>query len=233
VRFSRIRWKRQDQAVPGYVAWRLWTLYGWVPTIFQFVEQTLRKQGQHPAVHGQRSFRHVRAGRQEKQANYQNRGYLAALSTGLQYNYLNETDKTQVVNPYVELLPQRQIPQDGGHMPSRSTYAVGFQSHIGRGADLRGRRHERLAEHARTEPERDRHVAYGYATDGRPTCGNPAIYCQDLSPMTSTDGVPELRFFRAEQRRYFCRVAAQPDNGKVYWFDITGSAKSQNRLAAK
>jgi hypothetical protein len=159
----------------------------------------------------------------EKQANYQKVADTYRLSpAGLQYNYLNETDKTQWFNPYVELLHSAKYLKMGVYAFSIDD-AVGFQSHKGEGLIYAVGGTNGLQNTHELNPNEIVNVAYGYATDGSTYLWQAAQYtCQDRKPHdVDLTEFPSYDFFPLNSGGYFCRVVAQLDNGKVYWFDIT------------
>ncbi len=210
---------------PDTVAWRLSTLYGWVPYNFQFVSsKPCGNKDSTPPFTGNALFDSV-AGTtdKEKQANYQKLADTYRLSAaGLQYNYQNETDKTQWFNPYVELLHSDKYLKMGVYAFSIDD-AVGFQSHKGEGLIYAVGGTNGLQNTFELKPNEMVNVAYGYATDGTTYLWQNGQYtCQDLKPHNvDLTEFPSYDFFPLNSGGYFCRVAAQLDNGKVYWFDIT------------
>jgi hypothetical protein len=207
---------------PDTVAWRLWTLYGWVPYNFNFVaSKPCGNKDSTPPFTGNALFDSV-AGKddKEKQANYQKLADTYRLNTadnntrGLQYNYLTETtDKTQWFNPYVELLHSDQYLNLGVYAFSIDD-AVGFQQHKGEGLIYAVGSTTGLQNTNLLNPNEIVNVAYGYATNGstylwqssKYQCGSDQAQTVDLTEFPSFD------FFPKTSGDYPCKVTGTNNN---------------------
>jgi hypothetical protein len=215
---------------PDTVAWRLWTLYGWVPYNFNFVaSKPCGNDKSTPPFTGNALFDSV-AGTdvKDKQANYQKLADTYRLNTadnntrGLQYNYLTETDKTKWFNPYVELLHSDQYLNLGVYAFSIDD-AVGFQQHKGEGLIYAVGSTTGLQNPNLLDPHEIVNVAYGYATNGSTYLWQSAKYqCGSGSEQTvDLTEFPSFDFFPKTSGGYPCTVTSQLINGPTKSFGIS------------
>jgi hypothetical protein len=215
---------------PDTIAWRLWTLYGWVPYNFTFGNDTsvtppkaitCGDQNSTPPFTGNALFDTTGVTRDI----YQQLADTYRLDPkGLQYNFLNETDQTQWFNPYVELL----------HSPkylNMRTYAfsiddaVGFQQHKGDGLIYAVGGTNGLQNTFELDPNAILNVNFGQALDGTTYLWQASRYvCKDNKnhdvSFADDPNFPSYDFFPVNSGGYPCRVAVLLSNQTLYWFDI-------------
>ena len=199
---------------PDTIGWRLRTLYGWVPYNFTFVASN-------PC--GATFDGNPLVGTVGKDNYPQYADSYRLDPGGLQYNYLNETDKTQWFNPYVELLHSPNYLNMKSYAFSIDD-AVGFQQHKGEGLIYAVGGTDGLQNKNELKPNEIVNVAFGYAKDGTTYLWQSSQYvCKDqqLHPPVDLTGFPSYDFFPLNSGGYPCRLGALLSNNKVYYFDIT------------
>ena len=214
-----------NKPFPDTVAWRLWTLYGWVPYNFTFGVGTASSCGDKnstPPFTGNSLFDTVTKDAYQQLADSYRLN--TPTTTGLQYNYLTETDQTQWFNPYVELLHSAKYLNLGVYAFSIDD-AVGFQQHKGEGLIYAVGGTNGLQNTHELDPNAILNVNFGQATNGTTYTWQKSAYrCNDqiLHEVTFTD-FPSYDFFPVNSGGYPCRVAALLNNPTqtLYWFEIT------------
>jgi hypothetical protein len=219
-----------NKPFPDTVAWRLWTLYGWVPYNFTFgVDRSsgtpkgisCGDKNSTPPFTGNALFDTVAT----KEA-YQQLADSYRLNTsktqGVQYNYLTETDQTQWFNPYVQLLHSAKYLNLGVYAFSIDD-AVGFQSHEGDGLIYAVGGTNGLQNTHELDPNAILNVNFGQATNGTTYTWQASRYvCKDgINHDKTFTNFPSYDFFPLNSGGYPCRLGAQLSNGIFYWFDIT------------
>jgi hypothetical protein len=219
-----------NKPFPDTVAWRLWTLYGWVPYNFTFgVDRSsgtpkgisCGDKNSTPQFTGNALFDTVAT----KEA-YQQLADSYRLNTsktqGVQYNYLTETDQTQWFNPYVQLLHSAKYLNLGVYAFSIDD-AVGFQSHEGDGLIYAVGGTNGLQNTHELDPNAILNVNFGQATNGTTYTWQASRYvCKDgINHDKTFTNFPSYDFFPLNSGGYPCRLGAQLSNGIFYWFDIT------------
>jgi hypothetical protein len=219
-----------NKPFPDTVAWRLWTLYGWVPYNFTFgVDRSsgtpkgisCGDKNSTPPFTGNALFDTVAT----KEA-YQQLADSYRLNTsktqGVQYNYLTETDQTQWFNPYVQLLHSAKYLNLGVYAFSIDD-AVGFQSHEGDGLIYAVGGTNGLQNTHELDPNAILNVNFGQATNGTTYTWQASRYvCKDgINHDKTFTNFPSYDFFPLNSGGYPCYAGAQLSNGTFYWFKIT------------
>jgi len=212
----------KTQAFPDTIAWRLWTLYGWVPYNFQFVaSKPCGNADSIPPFTGNALFDTVGKTVYQQLADTYRIDNNGVDPNGLQYNYQTESDKTQWFNPYVELL------HSSKYLAMR-TYAfsiddaVGFQQHKGEGLIYAVGGTNGLQNTNLLDPNAIVNVTFGQATDGSTYLWQASQYaCKDgVNHVVNFTDFPSYDFFPLNSGGYPCRVGALLSNNVIYYFDI-------------
>ena len=209
------------------MAWRLWTLYGWVQYNFTF---GLDYKFDPPktvscgdSFNGNALYFTVGQKIYQQLADTYRIDNNGVNPNGLQYNYQNEPDPTQWFNPYVELLHSAKY-------VNMKTYAfsiddaVGFQQHKGEGLIYAVGGPTGLQNPNELDPNAIVNVAFGYATDGSTYLWQNSTYvCQDkISHTVDLTEFPSYDFFPLTSGGYPCQVSSTTlNNGPVKNFGIS------------
>jgi hypothetical protein len=208
---------------PDTVAWRLLTLYGWVPYNFEYVaSRPCGNDKSIPPFTGNALFDTpgvTKDGYQQLADSYR---LNTPTTRGLQYNYLTETDQTQWFNPYVQLLHSPKYLNMGVYAFSIDD-AVGFQQHKGEGLIYAVGGTNGLQNTHELDPNAIVNVAYGYATDGTTYLWQSSTWvCKDgLTHNDDLTEFPSYDFFPLNSGGYPCQVASRLNNGTTKSFGIT------------
>jgi hypothetical protein len=216
---------------PDTIAWRLWTLYGWVSYNFTFGNDTsftppktitCGDKKSTPPFTGNALFDTPGVSKEIYQQLADSYRLNTPTTRGLQYNYLTETDRTQWFNPYVQLLHSAKYLNLGVYAFSIDD-AVGFQQHEGEGLIYAVGGTNGLQNTHELDPNAILNVNFGQATNGTTYTWQASRYvCKDgINHDKTFTNFPSYDFFPLNSGGYPCRLGAQLSNGIFYWFDIT------------
>jgi hypothetical protein len=208
---------------PDTIAWRLWTLYGWVSYNFNFVaSKPCGNKDSTPPFTGNALFDTPGVSKEIYQQLADSYRLNTPTTRGLQYNYLTETDQTQWFNPYVQLLHSAKYLNLGVYAFSIDD-AVGFQQHEGEGLIYAVGGTNGLQNTHELDPNAILNVNFGQATDGTTYTWQASRYvCKDgINHDRTFTNFPSYDFFPLNSGGYPCYAGAQLSNGTFYWFKIT------------
>ena len=208
------------QPFPDTVAWRLWTLYGWVSYNFSFgLDYNFdppRTISCGDKFTGNALFDTV-----GKDVYQQLADSYRLDPKGLQYNYLNETDPTQWFNPYVEMLHSAKYLNMRTYAFSIDD-AVGFQQHKGEGLIYAVGSTNGLQNTHELNPNEIVNVAYGQDPQTTYLWQTSTYVCKDRVPhVVDLTEFPSYEFFPLNSGGYPCQVAATLNNTTTKSFGIS------------